>query len=431
MASDGGPLLASEHRGGSNDDTPARRPSWCNSRECWKFTGGASAILGTAYAIGDFANWGKGCAFVPGLGSWITFAKGCDGSPSSPPLPSPSPSTSSSPSPSASPSPSPSALASCNLPGIINPAYAHHPHLGQKVALTDVGITGNGTYRLGPGFTAGCEFPSGFGQNGTAADLTTFIQSSSVNVTGSPFACFADVTQVDNPTCKTSGLVASGGDSELPLIQSNPVIQLFFIEGTATAAEAIKPGSGPYVAALAGAATTLAYDPSLSGVAMVAAQTAGPLASTLSKKAGCSKTTCYHTAAYTAALIQTALLYMVIPDATAMAPIAAQLSKDLLTSRLSTPEAERRAAHLLDRGVLAVTLCSTGAASMPAALFAAGCIWLIRVGREECLNTEAATDSTTAKAPPAPVTPKTPESWSQWLQRKLGCNSRSSAPSHA
>ena len=165
---------------------------------------------------------------------------------------------------------------------------------------------------------------------------------------------------------------------------------------------------------------------------MVAAQTAGPLASTLSKKAGCSETTCYRTATYTAALLQTALLYMVIPDATAMAPLAAQLGKDLLASRLPSQQAVRRTTHLLDNGLLAVTLCATGAASAPAAILVAGCIWVVRVGREERLGT-VPVDSAKAKAPKAPPAPATPEkqSWLQWGKRMLGCDSRRSAPSPA
>jgi len=398
-------------------------PKWYGSRECWTFTAGVSVISGIViYVIGGVISAAQHCSFSP---SWKGVIDGC-----STPTPSPHPSASPSPPASHSPSPSPSAVASCNPPGVVNPIYIHRPEVPSTASLCGITITGNGTnYLVQPSDAQGCIF-SFKHLTGTAEALTEALCGQTVNITKSPFGGFATVVQIDNPQCSTESLLISGGDSEV-LAQNNPVLQLLLTEGTAIFAEAVKPGSGPYVAALAGAAITLAYDPSLSGAAMVAAQTVGPLTSKLSKQAGCTQTTSHHIAAYSAALMQAGLMYMASPDATAMAPIAAQLCKDLSASRFSTPQAERRATHLLDSGVLAVTLCATGATGAPAALLVAGCVWLVRVGREECLNTEVATDSTTAKAPPAPVRPKTPESWLEWSKRMLGCNSRGSSASPA
>ena len=317
----------------------------------------------------------------------------------------------------------------CSLPGITNPVYAHRPQIGQTVPLTGVTVTGNSSYHLTQDFTEGCQFPPGFGYVGPAAELTAYLQGKSINVTKSPFACFISVVQTTNPTCETTGLVASGGDAERRRLHetrkesstisheaslTHPAVLAVaqHAAGTAiaVAAEKVRPGSGPMAETVTNMAAGV-VSTAITGDLVPLAQTALILVNTRATERKRRLAIVSASAALQAANGN-------LPGAVVLLAITS-------INEATSSQTARNAANAT--GIACLLL--TAGTSAPVAAIVSVVNFGMSQAAEAIKPTVYAAEATSAKAPSVPAVPK--ESWLQWGKRMLGCNSRRSGASPA
>ena len=401
MATDASPLLLGSRTW----------PAWCNSRECWKFTGGAASILITGvYLIGDFASWAKQCGFVPGLGSWVTFARGCGD---------PNPSGSPSPSPSASPSTPPEPPNHCDTLGVLPGPVVYttvgsavtNPHAALTYDNTSATISMRYAGQFGPGESGFASF------QGTPAQCSIYLQKVTMTLTqpGRSATFFTQVS-TNGGRCEITGAFAivETGDtlssSSKAGMVPGPAIMALIQHATsriiASVAETTAPGSGPMAQTAASMAIGMTSAAVTGDLVPLVQAALTLLATQATDRPGRLTTACASSALQ--------LVAGNVPGA--MITIAATGAHEATSSQTA-----RDAINAVS--VSALLYCAAGT-SLPAAAMVA----IVHFGISQASKVTAAEPTT--KAPPAPSTSKQ-ETWLQWGQRMLGCNSRNPTPSPA